>query len=42
MARHMVPKEITILDCMPVNSSGKVVKAVLREQAARTALATTA
>lgn len=42
MARHMVPKEITILSCLPMNSSGKVVKASLREQAARAALATTA
>jgi long-chain acyl-CoA synthetase len=47
MARHMVPKEITILEAMPTNANGKVVKArlreMLREKAAEAAaLATTA
>jgi acyl-CoA synthetase (AMP-forming)/AMP-acid ligase II len=42
MARHMVPKEIIILDAMPTNANGKVVKTVLREQTAKAALAPTA
>ena len=31
MARHMVPKEIVILDKLPMNAHGKFVKSALRE-----------
>jgi acyl-CoA synthetase (AMP-forming)/AMP-acid ligase II len=33
MARHMVPKEIVILDKLPMNAHGKFVKSALRELA---------
>jgi len=31
MARHMVPKEIIIVDSLPTNAHGKIVKTALRE-----------
>lgn len=34
MARHMVPKQIVVLDRLPTNAHGKVVKAMLRGQSA--------
>jgi acyl-CoA synthetase (AMP-forming)/AMP-acid ligase II len=33
MARHMIPKEIVVIDSLPTNAHGKVVKAMLREEA---------
>jgi acyl-CoA synthetase (AMP-forming)/AMP-acid ligase II len=32
MARHMVPKQVVVLDRLPTNAHGKVVKALLRTQ----------
>ena len=31
MARHTIPKEVIILDSLPVNANGKIVKSALRE-----------
>jgi len=30
LSRHMVPKEIFIIEALPLNSNGKVVKSLLR------------
>ncbi len=32
MARHMIPQQVTIVDRLPMNSQGKVVKAELRKK----------
>ncbi len=32
MARHMVPKRVVILDSLPTNAHGKVIKALLRQE----------
>jgi acyl-CoA synthetase (AMP-forming)/AMP-acid ligase II len=34
MARHMAPKEIVVVDSLPMNAHGKVIKTALRRQAA--------
>lgn len=34
LARHMLPHDIHVIDSMPLNSSGKIMKATLREMAA--------
>jgi long-chain acyl-CoA synthetase len=34
MARHMIPKEIIVVESLPTNAHGKVVKSVLRQQLA--------
>lgn len=36
LAKHMVPARITLVDALPLNTNGKVVKAALRAQAALT------
>ena len=33
MARHMVPKEVVIVDSLPTNAHGKIVKSALRDRA---------
>jgi acyl-coenzyme A synthetase/AMP-(fatty) acid ligase len=35
MARHMVPREIVVIDSLPTNAHGKVVKSILRNQTAQ-------
>jgi long-chain acyl-CoA synthetase len=37
LARHMVPKEVVVIDSLPMNAHGKIVKAELRKLAARPA-----
>lgn len=40
MARHMVPKKIVVLDALPTNAHGKVMKHILRQEAGAGALQT--
>lgn len=39
MVHHMVPSQVTILKSLPMNSNGKIVKSVLREQVTQNATA---